>query len=279
MSWYSHPDVKFARVDGIIQPISKSNTKIPKGTVLFYEIPALSTEDFKLDTIRYTMQCVYSGEAVFPCAFNTEIDQITEEGLRWRVFFDYAFKNDFRRKVADKLALSLINQSVKPFFFKALGIFAVDKENFNCQRVSYMNGETYLVASKDICSQEVINRSEDFIVPGMKDDKYKQMEVMSMIDLDRVDLLQNILKTRELAEKVRPDCNVFRVNSKLDTNLEERMNKYQVEKHLGFTKIKEGVHRLTHTEAELTTEEEMEKMGEMMDRLMEKELKNLEISG
>ncbi|CAM9498393.1 unnamed protein product, partial [Ectocarpus sp. 4 AP-2014] len=70
------------------------------------EIPVKATGyDFKLDTFRYTMQCVYRGESLFPCAFNQEPpgDEIT-------VFVDYVFPTKFRRSVSKKFPLALYPQ-------------------------------------------------------------------------------------------------------------------------------------------------------------------------
>ncbi|CAM9577809.1 unnamed protein product [Ectocarpus sp. 6 AP-2014] len=113
---FLHPDLKFKRKDDLIRPICQSEIK--EGETVAYEIPVKSTDkSFKLDIFRYTMQCVYSGECLFPCAFNQEppADDI-------KVFFDYLFRTTYRRGVSEKVALALYahNRDKRRFLYKTI---------------------------------------------------------------------------------------------------------------------------------------------------------------
>ena len=144
---FLHPDLQFKRTDdGLIRPVCQRSIKA--GETVAYEIPARSTaQSFKLDIFRYTMQCVYSGECLFPCAFNQEApaDDI-------RVFFNYVFRTTYRRDLSEKVALALYahNRSNAPFLYKTIGVFGQSEEDANCLRVCYENGETFLAAAKDV---------------------------------------------------------------------------------------------------------------------------------
>lgn len=271
MSWYTHPSPKFARVAGTIQPVCKSEAVIPGGTIIFYEKPIKSTGDFHLDIIRYTMQCIYGGECVFPLAFKQEINNHEdEESVKWRVFFYHAFTTCFpRRQVADKLALALLAQSVQPYLFKALGIFQVDSDTCNCHRVSLLDGEIYLVTSKEITGSEIIKLSEgQCLVPGLSDNQYRQMEAMNNTDLDNLPRFIEALESRERASKKRPGGKVTEINSSLDPGLEDRILKYRREKHMGLTAICEGVHRLAGKDQEQDCLLKMEEMfGELLTKV------------
>ncbi|CAM9211556.1 unnamed protein product [Pylaiella littoralis] len=273
LSWYSHPAIKFVRVGETIQPVCTSSTPVPKDTVLFYEIPAKSKStggDFRLDVIRYTMQCIYAGESLFPSAFNQEINRGDDESIGWRVFFDYAFHTSYKRRVADKLALALLSQSTEPYLFKAMGIFQVDPDGYNCHRVSFVNGESFLVASRQICDSEIIKLSGgNCVVPGLQEDEdgFKCMAAMNDVALEDIQMFRAALGCRGRAAHVRPDGRVRGVNGALDPGLEGRIRKYAREKRLGLTDIHEGVHRLSANEQE---QDCVSKMEEMFELLVEK---------
>ena len=241
---FLHPDVQFKRTgDGLIRPVCQRSIKA--GETVAYEIPARSTaQSFKLDIFRYTMQCVYSGECLFPCAFNQEApaDDI-------RVFFDYVFRTTYRRDLSEKVALALYahNRSNAPFLYKTIGVFGQSEEDANCLRVCYENGETFLAAVKDVDTGETLVVAPGAVtVPSQKEeaDFSNTLRLMANIDLEDAPLFAKALSYREKATLVRPDASVVRVNSKFDPDLDKRVAKYTMDRELGITDFHVGVGRL-----------------------------------
>ena len=241
---FLHPDLQFKRTDdGLIRPVCQRSIKA--GETVAYEIPARSTaQSFKLDIFRYTMQCVYSGECLFPCAFNQEApaDDI-------RVFFDYVFRTTYRRDLSEKVALALYahNRSNAPFLYKTIGVFGQSEEDANCLRVCYENGETFLAAAKDVDIGETLVVAPGAVtVPSQKEeaDFSNTLRLMTNIDLGDAALFAKALSYREKASLVRPDASVVRVNSKLDPDLDRRVAKYTMDRELGITDFHVGVGRL-----------------------------------
>ena len=241
---YIHPCLKFKRHadDGLIHPICQQ--PIAEGDIVCYETPVESTgRSFKLDIFRYTMQCVYSGESLFPCAFNQEPP---EDDIK--VFFDYVFRTTYRRSVSEKLALALYahNRDNPPFLYKTLGIFAKSTDS-NCARVSYQNGESFLAATKHIATGEVLKVSANtIIVPTLKEDGdyATTLRLMASIDVSNSHLLTKALCYRAKASVVRPKGSVVHVNSALDPDLDKRMAKYTMDRDLGITEFYTGLGRL-----------------------------------
>ncbi|CAM9221030.1 unnamed protein product [Ectocarpus sp. 12 AP-2014] len=241
---YITPNLKFKRhaEDGLIHPICQQ--PIAQGDIVCYEIPVKSTsQSFKLDIFRYTMQCVYSGESLFPCAFNQEPP---EDDIK--VFFEYVFRTKYRRPVSERLALALYdhNRTNAPFLYKTLGIFG-KSANSNCVRVSYQNGESFLAATKGIVTGEVLRVSEDNIaVPTLKEDQdfAATFQLMAAVDISKLHLFTKALSYRAKAAVVRPNGRVVHVNSKLDPDLDKRMAKYTIDRDLGITEFHAGLGRL-----------------------------------
>ena len=265
MTWYNDKNVSFKRVFQRIEPVCKN--EIRRGTIVFYEVPVKSVNHFTVDIIRYTMQLVYTGEVLFPCSFNTDMKEDTLKNTRLKVFFDRVFRNNFKRHVTDKLAMSLMDTCTKPFIFKALGSFSKTKD-FNCLRVSFVNGETYLVATKDIDEGSILTSScESIVVPGINDDLKKQFEAMNTVLMENMGLYIQSLSTRNDALSVRPDCEVLDVKPGMDTGLEERILEYGIEREMGFLEIREAATKTAATKE--TDEELLEKMETMYNGLME----------
>lgn len=270
------PSVKFKRIDGLIH--ATCDVAIKEGDIVCYEIPAKSTgTSLKLDILRYTMQCVYSGESLFPCAFNQEAP-----GDDVKVFFDYVFRTKYKREVSEKLALSLYAKNQYPknyteskFVFKTLGIF--DKsEDSNCRGVSYENGETFLAASKDIAINEVLTTTKNSItVPSFKEEKDFELtlRLMSKLDISNINEFTKALSYREKAALVRPDSKfrVVVINSGFDAGLEKRMAKYKMDREMGIATFHAGVERLSKKATRLAKKndepEDMGELEEMFNRL------------
>ncbi len=264
MTWYSDKKVSFKRVNDRIEPVC--NTKIVKDSIVFYEVPVKSVNQFTVDIIRYTMQLVYTGEVLFPCTFNTDLTEDTVKNTRLKVFFDRVFRTNFKRQKTDKLAASLMDTCEKPFIFKALGLFS-KSNNYNCLRVSFINGETYLLATQDINDGDVLITSNDTIfVPQINDDLGKQIQAMNMVDLKDMELYTQVLSTREDALVVRPKYDVEIVKQGMDKGLEERVMEYSIEREMGFLEIREAV--IKPSEPKETDEELLERMETMYDGLM-----------
>ena len=230
---FLHPCIKFKRQDGLIYPICQNPIK--EGDTVAYEIPAKSTaQSFKLDIFRYTMQCVYSGESLFPCAFNQE-----SSDDKTKVFFDYVFRTTYRRTVSEKLALALYdhNRQNAPFLYKTLGIFG-RSDDANCLRVCYENGESFLSARRNIAIGEILTVLPDTItVPTQEEetDFSNTLRMMTNVELEKASLFTEALSYREKAVFVRPDGHVVIVNSKFDPDLDKRVAKYTMDKELGIT--------------------------------------------
>ena len=263
-----HPSLKFKRHvdDGLIHPICQQ--PIAEGDIVCYEIPAKSTsQSFRLDIFRYTMQCVYSGESLFPCAFNQEPP---EEDIK--VFFEYVFRTTYRRSVSEKLALALYdhNRTNAPFLYKTLGIFAKSADS-NCVRVSYQNGESFLAATKDIVAGEVLKVSADNItVPTLKEDGdyATTFRLMTTVDVSKPHLFTKALSYRAKAAGVRPKGSVVHVNSNLDPDLDKRMSKYTMDRDLGITEFYTRLGRLDKKSADndmLEVEELYNKLNEAFE--------------
>lgn len=269
---YIHPSIKFKRHpdDGLIHPIC--NQRIEEGEIVCYEVPVKSTSrSFKLDIFRYTMQCVYSGESLFPCAFNQEPPQ---DDIK--VFFDYVFRTTYRRSASERLALALYahNRNNAPFLYKTLGVFGRSTDS-NCARVSFENGESFLAATKYITTGEVLRVSADTImVPTLKEDgEYATtLRLMSNIDVSNSHLFTKALSYRAKAAVVRPKGRVVHVNSKLDPDLEKRMSKYTMDRDLGITEFYTGLGRLDKKSAEddsLELEELYKKLNDAFEADLE----------
>lgn len=243
---YIHPtcSLKFRRHadDGLILPICQK--PIAEGDIVCYETPVKSTgKSFKLDIFRYTMQCVYSGESLFPCAFNQEPP---EDSIK--AFFDYVFRTTYRRAASEKLALALYghNRNKPPFLYKTLGVFGKSADS-NCLRVSHENGKSFLAAAKDIAIGEVLSvRADTITVPTLKEDGdyATTLRLMASIDVFNSHLFTKALSYHAKAAVVRPKGLVVHVTSALDPNLDKRMAKYTMDRDLGITEFHTGLGRL-----------------------------------
>lgn len=257
--------VKFKRHDDdLIHPTC--DVAVEAGEVVCYEIPAKSTgTSLKLDILRYTMQCVYGGECLFPCAFNQKApnDDV-------KVFFDYVFRTKYRREVSEKLALALYEKNQSRFIFKTLGIFE-KRSDFNCRVVDYENGETFLVAAKDIAEGEVLTASQGTMtVPDLEEEKDFEttLRLMSKLDLSDCGVFTEALSYREKAKAVRPEGRVVVINSNFDPDLDKRMAKYKMDKELGIATFHAGVERLSKRAAEVR-KKDMESKPEDLERELE----------
>jgi len=241
---YIHPNLKFKRHanDGLIHPICQQ--PIAEGETVCFEIPVKSTgKNFKMDIFRYTMQCVYSGECLFPCAFNQEPPED-----KIKVFFDYVFRTTYRRSVSEKLALALYahNRTNAPFLYKTLGIFGKGADS-NCLRVAYQNGESFLVATKDVVTgQKLTVSTETITVPTREEDNdfATTLRLMADVDVSNAHLFTKALTYRDRAAVVRPKGCVVHVNSKLDPDLDKRLAKYTMDRDLGITEFYTSLGRL-----------------------------------
>ena len=246
---YINPSVSFKRVEGFIRAVCQGS--INEGDIVCYEIPAKSTDkSFKRDIFRYTMQCVYSGECLFPCAFNQESFVPSEK----KVFFDYVFRTAYKREISEKLALSLYshNRTNPPFLFKTLGIFQDFEDASNCLRVSYDNGETFLVASTNVQDGDTLGTSlKPIKVPNLDQelDSATTMKFMSDIDLSDIDKFTKALSYRGEALLVRPEGRVVHVNKSFDPGLDKRLVKYQIDREMGISDFYVDLDRLNQPEA------------------------------
>ena len=264
---FLHPCLKFKRQsdDGLIHPICQSSIK--EGDTVAYEIPAKSTaKSFKLDIFRYTMQCVYSGECLFPCAFNQDAP---EDDIK--VFFDYVFRTTYRRGVSEKLALALYahNRNNAPFLYKTLGIFGQSNEA-NCLRVSYENGESFLSATRNIAIGEVLTMSSDAIVvptPKQETDFSTTLRLMTNVDISKAPLFAKALSYREKASLVHPGGHVVTVNSTLDPDLNRRMSKYTMDRDLGIADFHVGMDRLDKKYKNKEKDKDLLDLEELYDKL------------
>lgn len=265
---FLHPCIKFKRRDGLIHPICQSTIK--EGDTLCYEIPAKSTAtNFKLDIFRYTMQCVYSGESLFPCAFNQEApaDNI-------KIFFDYVFRTTYRRSVSEKLALALYDQNRNnaPFLYKTLGIFG-GSDDANCLRVCYENGESFLSARRNIAIDEVLTVLPDTItVPTQEEetDFSNTLRMMTNVELENAPIFTEALSYREKAAFVRPDGCVVIVNSKFDPDLDKRVAKYTMDKELGITGFHVDMKHFVKKYSEKETKKDLLDLDELYNKLNDK---------
>lgn len=233
--------------------------------MIFYEIPVKSVNHFTIDIISYTMRCVYSGEVLFPCSFNTNIEEDTEMNVKSRVFFDSVFNNGFRRKITDKLALSLMNTCEPPFIYKAMAAFSKVEEGFNCVRGVFLNGETFVVTSRDVRGGEVLRCSPVMIVtPHPNDTQEKQWEALNRVCIKDSDLLGIVLEARGRALVVRPEGEVVEVNNTIDPGLQEKVRKYSMARKMGFLDIREEIVRSKYGNS-ITREESEEELLIMME--------------
>ena len=269
---YLNPSVKFKRVEGLVRAVCEGT--VSEGDIVCYEIPAKSTDQsFKRDIFRYTMQCVYSGESLFPCAFNQEV-YIPDKN---KVFFDYVFRTEYKREISEKLALALYahNRTNPPFLFKTLGIFQSGSSGINCLRVSYDNGETFLVASSNLQVGDILRTSlKSFKVPSKEQefDSATAMEFVSDVDLSDVDKFTNALSSRGKAEDVRPEGRVVHVNKSFDPDLDKRLAKYQIDREMGISEFYVQLGRLNREgrgDHSLDTIVEMEELYNVLNEEFE----------
>ena len=268
MNWYTNTDVSFKRINEKINPVA--NKDIPKGTIVFYEVPVRSENHITVDIIRYTMQCVYSGELLFPCSFNTDITEKSLKNLRLKVFFDQVFNKTFRRNVTDKLATSMMDQCESPFLFKALGAFYCKDEGFNCLKVSFLNGETFLATTRDVEKGTVLESSTKNIMVPRPDnqDPEEQMEVMTRVLIEDILWYNMALDIRENALKVKPKVNVRIIDGEYDKDLEYKIAMYEAERRAGLTDVREHIVDTITCEEQQTDEQMMEMMEQEYNRLM-----------
>lgn len=273
---FLHPCLKFKRHadDGLIHPVCHGQIK--EGDTVCYEIPAKSTaKSFKLDIFRYTMQCVYSGECLFPCAFNQES---ADDDIK--VFFDYVFRTTYRRGMSEKLALALYahNRNNAPFLYKTLGIFG-ECDEANGLRVSYENGESFIAATRSISVGELLTVSPDAItVPTQKEeaDFSTTLRLMANIDIANTPLFAKALSYREKASLVHPGGRVVIVNSKLDPDLDKRVAKYTMDRELGIANFHVGLSRLDKKFKEKEADKDLLDLDELYNKLnSEFEAKNM----
>lgn len=250
-SSYTNPDLTYERHsdDGLVHAVCKR--PIDEGSIICYEIPARGTStNFKLDVLRYTMQCVYSGECLFPCAFNQEPPDDMA-----KVFFDYAFQTEFRRRATEKLALALYahNKVNTPFLFKTLGVFTAPDHQPNCLRVAFPNGETFLVAERSIDPGEILAMSPRSItIPTQEtpDNPSATLDLLCNIDLCDAHAFTKALSYRTSARQVRPAGRVCSVNSQLDPGLEKRLAKYKIDREMGIADFHVSMNRLGRAKSE-----------------------------
>lgn len=273
MKWYSEPRISFRRHSERIEPMSKSC--IERGSVVFYEIPVKSVNHFTIDIIRHTMQCVYSGEVLFPCSFNTNINEDTEVNIKSKVFFDSVFTNGFRRNVTDKFALSLMNSCRSPFLYKAMGAFSEDESGFNCARGTFLNGETFLVTTRHVKEGEVLRYSPvEIVAPHPNDTPESQWEALSMVDIKNSDLLRMILEVRDAAIKIRPEGEVVEISNTMYPDLEEKVRIYGTLRKSGFLEIREKIVRAKYENLDSNKKEDdkeiLRAMEEKYTEILEK---------
>ncbi len=272
---YVNSSVKFRRLpeDGLVHAVCDG--PVEEGEIVCYEIPVRSTgKNTKIDTLRYTMQCVYGGEFLFPCAFNQEAPS---EDVK--VFFDYVFRTEYKRGISEKLALALYthNRTNQPFIFKTLGIFQ-DKcaEIPTCLRISYDNGETFLVASRRLEGGEILTASPSSLkIPTLKQelDFATTMRFMSDVDLSQFSKFSKALSYRDKAALVRPKGRVDHVNSNLDPDLDKRLAKYLIDREMGISDFYVSLDRLSkkkQSDDDLDTDmAEMEELYEKLNKEFE----------
>lgn len=221
-----------------------------------------------MDIIRYTMQCVYSGEILFPCSFNTDITKSSKKNTSLKVFFDRVFNKSFRRNVTDRLATAFMDTCKSPFLFKALGGFC-ESGDFNCLKVSFLNGETFLVTTNDVKEGEVLVSSPmDIKVPLPTDDFERQFEAIDQTLVDDIQWYNMALGSRGDALQVRPDCRVRVVNADIDKKLEDVIKKYGIEREMGFTDIQERIVEMEKEEPEEDEEGMLKMMEDKYNELM-----------
>lgn len=268
MTWYSHPDVSFKRVEGNIEPVCRS--RVPKGTVVFYEIPARSTTHLTVDIVRYTMQCVRSGEVLFPCAFNTDVEGRTQENVTSKVFFDYVFTNEYKRKVMDTLALSFMKKCKFPFIYKALGVFSeATGVDSNCQQVTFVNGETFVYTTGDAEEGSPLRKSPGCITaPHPGDSNDKKFEALFRVKMSDADTLSVAMELTPSALKIRPDGEVYDIPTGIYPGVEEKIRKYGVERKAGLVGIKEKTTDIQQSLGEESTEDFLRRAEEKFDQLM-----------
>ena len=267
MKWYSHPDLSFKRIEGNVEPVCRSG--IPKETVVFYEIPARSTTHLTIDIVRYTMQCVCSGEVLFPCAFNTDVENKTQENITSKVFFDYVFTDEYKRKTMDTLALSFMKKCRFPFLYKALGVFAENDVEYNCQQVTFINGETFLYTTKDVEEGEPLRKSPGYITaPHPDDSNDKKFEALFKVNVRDVDRLSVAMGLTPSALRIRPDGEVYIIPTSVYPGVEEKIRKYGIERKAGLVGIREKTTSIRQTLGEESTEDFLKRAEEKFDQLM-----------
>lgn len=267
MKWYSHPDTSFKRLDGKIEPVCRSG--IPKGTVVFYEIPARSTTHLTVDIVRYTMQCVCSGDMLFPCAFNTDVDEKSQENTTSRVFFDYVFTHPYKRKAMDTIALSLLKKCKFPFIYRALGAFAESDSDSNCQQVTFINGETFVYTTRDVEEGSPLRKPPGCITTPHPDDsndrKFEALFRVSMADAETLSVAMGMTPS---ALGVRPEGEVCDVPTDMYPDVEERIRKYGVQRRAGLVGIREKTTDARQSIGEESTEDFLKRAEIKFDQLM-----------
>ena len=267
MKWYSHPDISFKRIEGKIEPTCRS--RIPKGTVVFYEIPAKSTTHLTIDIVRYTMQCVCSGEVLFPCAFNTDIEEKTRENTTSKVFFDYVFTNEYKRTTMDTLALSFMKTCKFPFIYKALGGFAESDIDNNCQQVTFMNGETFLYTTMDVEEDSPLRKSPGCVAaPHPDDSDDKKFEALFKVKMSDAATLSVAMGLTPSALEVRPEGEVYTIPTGIYPGVEEKIRRYGVERKAGLVGIREKTTDIRKSLGEESTEDFLKRAEEKFDQLM-----------
>lgn len=267
MKWYSHPDASFKRVGGRIEPVCRSG--VPKGTIVFYEIPARSTTHITIDIVRYTMQCVCSGEVLFPCAFNTDVEKKTKENITSKVFFDYVFTEEYKRKTMDTLALSFMKTCRFPFIYKALGGFSESDLDNNCQQVTFINGETFLYTTRDVEREEPLRKSPGYITaPHPDDSNDKKFEALFKVNMSDADTLSVAMGLTPSALKVRPEGEVYTIPTGVYPGVEEKIRRYGIERKAGLVGIRERATDIRQGLGEESTEDFLKRAEEKFDQLM-----------
>lgn len=264
MDSFNTKDITFKRVGSLIKPIASCD--INKYTVCFYENPAISKDDFELDVLRYTLKCIYTNQVLFPCTFNTEINN----EIKWKVFFDRVLNNNYKRKKIEKLAISLYQHNVcnPNYIFKALGIFEKSLE-FNCINVSYENGETFFVANRDIKCGEIITISKNFVVPRIDDDDDKVLQLMSNVDFSDISIFNKILKSRKYADMLLPNVPVYTITDCMDGQISKNLQKYRFDQKTGIIHFYEEVEDIIKNPEKDTVSIEMleEKYKELIENM------------
>ena len=204
-----------------------------------------------------------------PCAFNIDIGEKTRENITARVFFDYVFENEYKRKTMDTLALSLLKKCKFPFIYKAVGVFSEDDAGYNCQQATFINGETFVYATRDIDTNSPLRKSCGHVtVPHPDDSNDKKFEALFQVNMSDADTLSVAMERTSSALGVRPEGEVYTIPTGIYPGVEERIRKYGVERKAGLVGIREKTTDIRQILGEESTEDFLKRAEEKFDQLM-----------